>query len=134
MLGIILGSIPPCRGPFVRAVARLRGKAVTDEEDTLGVRAPRSGRSYLLGRLSRVSQPFSRRSKTSDWQSIEGDNPSKYLTHSAGSVDPVRSARRSEAKSGIMKTVEYGTERSDAADLEMAEETRGFARAGAGND
>ncbi|MCJ1381375.1 hypothetical protein MMC17_004485 [Xylographa soralifera] len=49
VLGIILDSIPPCRALFVRTLAKSRGKSVTDEENTLGVRAPSTAVGVLSG-------------------------------------------------------------------------------------
>ena len=94
-------------------MAKWRGKAATDEENTLGVHAPQSGRAYLLATLSRISQPFSRRSKNSDWQSITGENTYQYSHHSSGSAKRLKPVPLEDSQTGILKTVKYGAELSD---------------------
>ncbi|MCJ1233939.1 hypothetical protein MMC14_001897 [Varicellaria rhodocarpa] len=92
-LGIIFGSIPPCRALLLRIMAKWRGKSVPDEENTLGARAPKSGRTYLFSTLSRISKPFSQKSrlsrstKNSDWQRISRDNTHEYSGQSRGSTE-----------------------------------------------
>ena len=58
-VGVIAGSIPPCRGLVVQTLRKMRGEAVP-KKNTLGVPRSRSGHGYLFKSFSRITDALSR--------------------------------------------------------------------------
>lgn len=58
-VGIIAGSIPPCRALVLQTVHKFRGKASSSER-TPGASSPRSSYFYSPQKFSRITQAWSR--------------------------------------------------------------------------
>ena len=106
-IGIITGSLPACRGLFLRLVAKARSQPPPATEDTFGRRFG-SGRSYMLQSLSRVGRLLtgSRRSPTDSIRLPESSNDASVRWRDARKMESqssdVESARQD---GGITKTV-----------------------------
>lgn len=122
-VGIIAGSIPPCRAFVLQTLRKFRGEA-SPNGNTIVVPNFRSGRSYLLKSLSRVTNALfrsraspkasgvSKGSKNSQKQ-YTSTNPWNRETIRAASQDSEResilllhTARNASLETGIMKTVD----------------------------
>lgn len=60
-IGIIAGSLPPCRILYLRTLSRIRGDKPHDRENTWGVGSSRSSRSYFVRNISKFNKSFSRK-------------------------------------------------------------------------
>ena len=138
-VGIIAGSIPPCRALVLQTVHKFTAKATTNEKTT-GVSSSRSSYFYSLRNFSKITNAFSR-SRATDPETSRGSrgsrslqknyipmkpwnmNANRALSQDSGreSILPSHSVSNENPETGIWKTVDvrvgaFGDEGSDAAD------------------
>lgn len=122
-VGIIAGSIPPCRTLVLGTVHKFRGKAPPNENEN-AVPSSRSGQFYTLKSLARITNAFTRsRASPEASGSSRGSKSSqkKYIpmkpwsreairavSHDSGreSFLPLHSVPKANLESGILKTVD----------------------------
>ena len=142
-VGIIAGSIPPCRVLVVQILRKLRGEAPPNE-NTIGVPNTRSGHSSLLKSLSKITNAFSwnrtraspeasgdsKGSKNSQKRYIPMKPWNKELNRpvsqdsSREQILPLHNMPSASLKTGILKTVDV--------DVGNGEDSSDFAANGLG--
>lgn len=128
-LGIIAGSIPPCRSLVLQIVRKVRGEA-PPSEDIYGVPKSPSGRYYTPKSLARITNGFSRsRASPGASESSRGSKnlqksytplrpwnreANRTVSHDSGreSILPLHNLPKSNLKSGILKTVDVRVKRT----------------------
>ena len=86
-VGIIAGSIPPCRAFVLQMANKIQGKTSSNEEST-GVMSPRSGYFYLLPNFSRISNAFSRNREQLSSETSRGPGGSKSFQKDHTAMEP----------------------------------------------
>ena len=128
-VGIIAGSIPPCRALVLQTVHKFRGKAslskTPDSEATTGVSSHRSGQLYSLQKLSNIANALFW-SRAPDPEMSRGSRGSRSLRNNhipmkpwnmkanrtlsedsgRDSILPLHSVSEANQDTGIWKTVD----------------------------
>lgn len=121
-IGIIAGSLPPCRVLYLRFVSRFRDRRLQRGANFSGGQSSRSGYSHILYLLSRVKGSFAktpsntpgsstsyRLDETRGWLGKRTAGPSRD-TESDRSVLPLHHTMDHSSNIDIMKTVEIAVD------------------------
>ena len=112
-VGIIVGSIPPCRALVLQTVHNFRDKASRNEKTT-GVSSPRSGYFYSLQNSSRGSRSLQKNHIPMRPWNVKAN---RALSQDSGreSILPLHSVSGANPDTGIWKTVDVrvGTSEDD---------------------